>query len=1057
MIKINSTANGFVVEGVDSPFYPYEGKLTFPTNEVVVETEEDTEMALFRSASNFDVLFSGLIEEITIDGQSVTKENIHEKFSAVANAAQGGGGEGGMTPEEKQELKDVRADVERALGEIAELDYDKAEKTDVYTKEEVDEKIAQGGGGDPHYVSDLSAANDGKKVEFTDLTKTTYTWNKSYEFNLLTIPQDYDENLVYTIIGEPTYEFTDETTYLSTTNSSLVVAYNKTEKQYSVWSNRGEWTELMQVYVNGEVAKSYDSNQVLYFKAGDKVAVHYWQWGSPSVKKLTEVIQFDMNEPLGQDEWMTGKSAFKAVGYVAVKGNLKLMVDNKEVTVNNNLKKLYDGNGKDLALYGGSAIPIATINGQSILGNYTDIKIEGGVTKDELDAKQDKLTAGEGITIEDNVISATGGAGGDEHYKSEVVEGARYDAPVMTMRNGYLVREVPNPQGAGNAPIEAVGATYEESKDLVLKKDKYNTTPTLYVNEMGGGMQYQVATWNSSEGCLVFNNEHFGNYYLSTTIWYVNGEVIKEAGSYNFISGKKIHVYDEWNKDGDKLRIVDPSRWFDSWNWDVMFGFVATTVQSLEPYEYITYYPIDSAMEVEYNGNKYHLNPKENFKTINNQSIIGTGNITVTDSSTQSYSSGTATSGTYYKINGSAINKWNTTTDHFNYDETYNTPYQNLNRVLVRKYAQKDFVDTLVSQSTTVFKMGADLTSAIPTYIDHVNTALVQGDYEGFITYDNSEEGANNSGVTAWLGRDGRILLQDLYISTNWYSYNFDVYVSDTKDGNYTKLEPSTVQFFNWSANNAVILEAGKWYKVVESTYKYGDYLFGGNGIQLGQRALDIFVLSKKWGDSDIDDALYYQHGLEWTPILTQKNISKYVDINGGGGADLSNYPTKQEVNQTYVQKQGEYVKNVTTNGGSINFAKGNGTDDVVNLKTIGGQSIIGMDNIALPTAQESGVGTKNNYIYKDTTSPSNRTFVLRNFSIEQGYEDSVNFLKYGWNDSTWSIESNKTLATPTTAGFMRGNDKAKLDALPTVWKGTQSEYDALGSHDDNTLYLITE
>lgn len=84
MIKIEKLNNGFKVEGIDNVLYPDNGTLVFGANTVILVTDESN-IATFRSASNFDVLFSGLINNITIDGQSVTKENIVEKFQAIAN------------------------------------------------------------------------------------------------------------------------------------------------------------------------------------------------------------------------------------------------------------------------------------------------------------------------------------------------------------------------------------------------------------------------------------------------------------------------------------------------------------------------------------------------------------------------------------------------------------------------------------------------------------------------------------------------------------------------------------------------------------------------------------------------------------------------------------------------------------------------------------------------------------------------------------------------------------------------------------------------------------
>ena len=88
MIKIEKLTNGFKVEGIDNVLYPDNGTLVFGANTVILVTDESN-IATFRSASNFDVLFSGLIENITIGGESVTKDNIVEKFQAIANAGQG--------------------------------------------------------------------------------------------------------------------------------------------------------------------------------------------------------------------------------------------------------------------------------------------------------------------------------------------------------------------------------------------------------------------------------------------------------------------------------------------------------------------------------------------------------------------------------------------------------------------------------------------------------------------------------------------------------------------------------------------------------------------------------------------------------------------------------------------------------------------------------------------------------------------------------------------------------------------------------------------------------
>ncbi len=84
MIKISKQNNSLIVEGIDNVFYPNNGDNSYPLNSLIVVTD-NSDMATFRSVATNDVLFSGLIKDITINGEAVTKDNIIEKFDAVSN------------------------------------------------------------------------------------------------------------------------------------------------------------------------------------------------------------------------------------------------------------------------------------------------------------------------------------------------------------------------------------------------------------------------------------------------------------------------------------------------------------------------------------------------------------------------------------------------------------------------------------------------------------------------------------------------------------------------------------------------------------------------------------------------------------------------------------------------------------------------------------------------------------------------------------------------------------------------------------------------------------
>ena len=79
MIKISKQNNSLIVEGIENAFYINNGDNSYTLNSLIVVTD-NSDMATFRSVATNDVLFSGLIKDITINGEAVTKDNIIQKF-----------------------------------------------------------------------------------------------------------------------------------------------------------------------------------------------------------------------------------------------------------------------------------------------------------------------------------------------------------------------------------------------------------------------------------------------------------------------------------------------------------------------------------------------------------------------------------------------------------------------------------------------------------------------------------------------------------------------------------------------------------------------------------------------------------------------------------------------------------------------------------------------------------------------------------------------------------------------------------------------------------------
>ena len=188
-----------------------------------------------------------------------------------------------------------------------------------------------------------------------------------------------------------------------------------------------------------------------------------------------------------------------------------------------------------------------------------------------------------------------------------------------------------------------------------------------------------------------------------------------------------------------------------------------------------------------------------------------------------------------------------------------------------------------------------------------------------------------------------------------------------------------------------------------------------------------------------------------------------------GGDVDLTNYYTKTETDTKLDAKQNTLVSG--TNIKTINSQSilGEGNIEVSGVSEEQAQEIAKIPNLEtelaqkanvsdVPTVQTGKVGTNKNYIYSDPNTSS--TNVISNVTLVRKL-DSIRMQKYYWlpDDSTSTNYVTDILpsATTTEAGVMSAADKTKLDSISNEWTGTQSEYDALTTKDNNTIYYVTE
>lgn len=91
MINIQKTGNAIVVDFTDNDKYLNNGTIEVAPNELMVVID-NSNMATFKKMSNGDTLFGQLIDQIKIQGEAVTKENIIEKFGTIGFSISSGGG-----------------------------------------------------------------------------------------------------------------------------------------------------------------------------------------------------------------------------------------------------------------------------------------------------------------------------------------------------------------------------------------------------------------------------------------------------------------------------------------------------------------------------------------------------------------------------------------------------------------------------------------------------------------------------------------------------------------------------------------------------------------------------------------------------------------------------------------------------------------------------------------------------------------------------------------------------------------------------------------------------
>ena len=305
MLQITKQGNSIVVEGLNHYFYPYNGTLEVPCNSVITVVDEG-DIVLFRSASNYDVLFSANIDEITINGQSVTKDNVGEVFGALSNVSSGG-----LTPEQEEKLNNAV--------QISDYNADKATQTTIDEAQNTEINKVKGDiEGKQDIIQDLNAIREGANLGKTALQEETdpvWTAEKGNYYTKSEVNTSLESKANKTEIPTvPTNvsAFTNDAGYL-TEHQSLDDYYTKTESD-------GKYAT--QVVVNEEIAARI--NDVREVKATLE--------SKADKSEIPSLNGYATEQWVGQQGYLTEHQPLKTINGETIVGNGNIEISSGEET-----------------------------------------------------------------------------------------------------------------------------------------------------------------------------------------------------------------------------------------------------------------------------------------------------------------------------------------------------------------------------------------------------------------------------------------------------------------------------------------------------------------------------------------------------------------------------------------------------------------------------------------------------------------------------------------------------------------------------------------------------
>lgn len=467
MISINKQGNAIVIEFTDNDKYLFNGKIEVAPNELIVVVDQ-SDMVTFKRASNGDVLFSQLVDDIQIAGSPVNKETVIDQFALIGFTSGGGGGAGGAVSSVNGQTGDVII-TPASLNVYTRAEVDADINAETTERQKQDSALggmiaAETAAREQAVASKQDTLVSGKNIKTIngesvlgagniEIQGGTSNWDDitgkpefaevatSGDYNDLTnkpeIPSDYIEN-----ITDSDTEFSIDTAFNYKSGKKYSLSFSKTSGFDVVIGGVGDTQRNINLSIDTDVIATKE-DLADYQPVGD-----YATKTELANKQDTLVSGTNIKTVNGQS--LLGN------GNIDITGGGTITVDSELSTTSENPVQ--------------NKVITNAINGKQDAGDYalkSEIPdVSGLATKTELADKQDALTAGTGIKIADGTIRTVNNV---------------QQVKIIPQASGFILNTI-SVDNAGNPSIVNAQISNTKDQDIQFEPDSSNpSTPKVYI------------------------------------------------------------------------------------------------------------------------------------------------------------------------------------------------------------------------------------------------------------------------------------------------------------------------------------------------------------------------------------------------------------------------------------------------------------------------------------------------------------------------------------------------------------------------------------------------